>query len=229
MNVKKTTLSVLSAAALAVIGCGSSKPSTTQTVTAATGATLTAGLATLTISAGALSANTQVTIREAEPKHDGRVERVEIEPHGLLLLQPAQLSIVVDDKNFRVKMHGADDSLAHVEVEDRNHHSFKTILSTLDSVEVEVEHLTACTTACTTGQECDDGVCKAHSEDAQLKTCAAVCTSGQECDDGACKPHNEAEHTPGAATCNPVCATGQECDVSDGICKDHGGGGGSGH
>src|SRR5206468_3983961 len=117
-----------------------------------------------------------------------------------------------------------DDSLKDTEIEDRNHGVYKTSMSSLGEVEVEVEHGTACTPACTTGQECDDGVCKAHTEDANAKACDPICTTGQECDDGVCKTHTEVETehggTPG--TCSPACATGLECD--NGICKAHGGG-----
>jgi len=218
---------MLGVASLFAVACGggNDKPSTLQTVGAA-GATLKAGAATLTIPAGALTANTQVTLREAEPQHQGRVERVEVEPHGLALAVPAQVSVKVDDTNAHVSMHdGADDALKDTEIEDRNHGVYKTSMNSLGEVEVEVQHGAACTTACTTGQECDDGVCKAHTEDANAKVCAPICTTGQECDDGVCKTHNEVEteHGGTAGTCTPACATGLECDTTDGICKAHGG------
>ena len=210
------------AGSLVIVACGGSNASKQQTVGAA-GATLQAGAATLTIPAGALTADTQVTLREAEPQHAGRTERIEIEPHGMSLAQPARVSIHVDGSNVKVKMHGGSDDLLNVEVEDRNHGDFKTTVSSFDSVEVELEHGATCATACATGQECDDGVCKAHNEDAGAKTCAPVCASGQECDDGACKTHGEVEGGgTGTATCNPACASGLECD--DGICKAHHGG-----
>ena len=212
-------------AALTAIACGSGKngAATVQTVGAA-GATLTAGAANLTIPAGALTQNTQVTVREAEPHHANRATRIEVEPHGLALAQPALMSVKVDDSNAKVAMHDDNDDLVDVEVEDRNHGEYKTTMSSLGDVEVELEHGAACNPACTTGQECDDGVCKAHNEDDAAKTCNPVCPSGNECDDGACKPHEEMEPggTPGTATCTPACATGLECD--DGICKAHHGG-----
>jgi hypothetical protein len=204
---------------LCSVACGGGNASTQQTVGAA-GATLQAGAATLTIPAGALTADTQVTLREAEPEHAGRVKRVEIEPSGKSLAQPARVSIRVDDSNVKVKMHGSDDGLLDVEVEDHNHGDFKTSLSALGAVEVEVEHGATCTAACASGQECDDGVCKAHGDDG-AQTCSPVCASGLECDDGACKTHGEAEGGDGTA-CTPACASGLECD--DGICKAHHGG-----
>jgi hypothetical protein len=217
---------LLGVAAVVLVACGggSDKASTGQTVGPA-GATLKAGAATLTIPANALTTSTQVTLREAEPQHQGRVERIEVEPHGLALAVPAQVSVKVDDNNARVKMHdGADDSLKDSEIEDRNHGIYKTSMNSLGEVEVELEHGTACATACTTGQECDDGVCKAHTEDASKAQCTQVCTTSQECDDGVCKTHDEVETehggTPG--TCTPACATDLECD--DGVCKAHGGG-----
>jgi hypothetical protein len=213
----------LAATSLAIVACGgsSSKPSTVQTVGSA-GATLTAGAATLSIPAGALTQSTQVTLREAEPRHTGRSDRIEVEPRGLSLAQPARLSVKVDDSNARVKMHDGNDDLVSVEVEDRNHGSYKTSMGQLGEVEVELEHGRVCTPACTAGQECDDGACKAHVEDANARVCNPVCTSGQECDDGACKPHNEMEPggPGGTAACVPACATGLECD--DGVCKAHG-------
>src|SRR3954468_5279768 len=130
---------LLGVAAVVLVACGggSDKASTGQTVGPA-GATLKAGSATLTIPAGALTTNTQVTLREAEPQHQGRVERIEVEPHGLALAQPAVVSVKVDDSNPRVTMHnGSDDSAIDTEVEDRNHHEFKTTMTQLEHIEVE--------------------------------------------------------------------------------------------
>jgi hypothetical protein len=201
--------------------CGGGNSGSTQQSVDSAGATLKAGAATLTIPAGALTQSTPVTLREASPQHAGRVERVEIEPHGLALAQPALLSVQVDDTNAKVKMHGDDDGLVDVEVEDRNHHDYKTTMTALGNVEVELEHGATCAPACAANQECDDGVCKAHNEDDSAKTCDPLCASGQECDDGLCKTHDEVEGgTPG--TCTPACATGLECD--DGVCKAHKGG-----
>ncbi len=130
----KTSTPIALVAVITLIGCGgTSKASTTQKVTASAGATLTAGAATLTIPAGALTKDTQVTLREAEPHHAGRVTRVEVEPHDALAAgHEAHLSVKVSDSNPKVKMHsGSDDSLEDVEVDDRNHHSFKTNTTTL--------------------------------------------------------------------------------------------------
>jgi hypothetical protein len=222
-----TLVAVFASAALTLVGCGGAGSSgatqSTATVGAA-GATLRAGQASLSIPAGALASDTQITLRETEPHHVGRVARIELEPHGLALAQAAHLSIKLDDKNVKVKM--LDDStetehLAEVEVEDRNHHQFKTSTSQLGEIEVEVEHGGTCAAACATNEECDDGVCKAHVEDAAAKACDPICASGFECDDGACKAHNEMEpgQAPGIASCDPACASGLECD--NGICKPH--------
>jgi hypothetical protein len=221
MRMNGLLVGIASLALVAACGGGNDKPSTAQTV-GAQGATLRAGSAMLTIPAGALSQDVQVTLREAEPQHQGRTERVEVEPHGMALAQPAVVSVRVDDTNSKVSMHdGDDDSLKDTEIEDRNHGEYKTTMSQLGDVEVEVEHGTACTPACASGQECDDGVCKAHTEDANAKTCDPVCATGQECDDGVCKTHDavETEHGGTAGTCTPACATGLECD--DGVCKVH--------
>ena len=223
MNFKITSF-IAAAAALAIVGCGgtSAKPSSTQAVTASTGATLTAGAATLTSPPGALTKDTTVTLREAEPQHAGRAARVEVEPHDALAAgHEASLSVKVSDSNAKVKMHqGADDSLEDVEVDDRNHHSFKTNMTTLGDVEVEVEHGAACASACAAGEECDDGVCKAHNDAANV--CSTVCPAGQECDDGTCKDHNtfEQQHGGTPGTCSPTCGTGLTCH--DGTCRAHG-------
>jgi hypothetical protein len=228
----KTIGSVLAAlTTLVFFGCGSGATSQQATGTiGAAGGTLTAGSAALTIPAGALASATQVTVHEVEAHHAGRVGRIEVEPGGLKLAVPAVLAVRVDDSNGRVKMFSDDggaEHLAQVEVEDRNHHSYKTTVGQLGAYEVEVEHLQACSTACAANEECDDGVCKPHAEDAGAATCSEVCASGLECDDGACKPHGGdaagAPAAPGApAACTPGCASGLECD--DGICKPHGGG-----
>lgn len=211
---------------LALIGCSGSsstpRASTTRAVTAATGGTLTAGAATLSIEPGALTQDTTITLREAEPHHAGRATRIEVEPHdALTALHEAHLSVRVGDTNPVVTMHqGADDSLEDVEVDDRNHHAFKTNMTALGDVEVEVEHGAACTPACAAGQECDDGVCKDHNSEA--RTCDTVCDTGQECDDGVCKTHDqfEADHHGTPGTCTPSCPTPLVCH--DGLCSAHG-------
>lgn len=225
MMTMKTFALAATCLALAACGGGAGSSSTTQTIGAA-GGTLTAGTATLSIPAGALAQGTQVTLREGEPRHQGRAERIEVEPHGLPLAQPARVAVRVDDSNVRVKMHDGNDDLMDVEVEDRNHGTYKTSMSQLGEIEVELEHGAACSPACGAGQECDDGVCKAHVEDAGARVCNPTCASGEECDDGVCKAHNEMEGgNPGApAACDPACATGLECD--NGICKAHKGKGG---
>jgi hypothetical protein len=218
---------LLSAAlALAATGCGSSASSSGASQTAlvgAAGGTLRAGAVTVSIPAGALRDDTQVTVREAEPRHAGSVARVELEPNDLPLAANAVVVVQVDDRNGRVKMSDDSGNLVQVEVEDPNHHTFKTVEDRLGAVEVEVEHGAACTTACAANEECDDGVCKAHVEDAGAATCSTPCASGLECDDGACKPHGGGVTAPGGApapaVCTPACATGLECD--DGICKPH--------
>ena len=227
MNFKNPkTFALTAATAFALFGCGSSNPSSSATVGTA-GATLKAGVATLSIPAGALTQNTPVTLRQTDPRHTGRTVRIEMEPNDHVLLQLANLSIRIDDTNVRVKMLDDNGGMNQVEMEDRNHHQFKTSMSHLGEIEVELEHGVACSPACGTGFECDDGACKAHTEDASARVCDPVCGTGFECDDGACKTHNEFESGAGACsptcTCSPACATGMECDASDLVCKFHGG------
>jgi hypothetical protein len=217
------------AAAIAIVasGCGAGAPGSgaraSQTaLVGAAGATLSAGAVTVTIPAGALRDDVQVTVREAEPRHAGAVARVELEPNDLPLAVNALVSVRVDDRNVHVKMVDDAGQLVQVELEDPNHHTFKTVEDRLGAVEVEVEHGVACAAACTSSEECDDGVCKRHQEDAAAVACSTVCASGLECDDGACQPHGGAAApgvTPTPAACAPACATGLECD--NGICKPH--------
>jgi hypothetical protein len=149
--------------ALHLGACGSSATPTQRTSTVgAAGATLHVGRSTLAIPAGALSAPTSITVREAEPRHAGRAARVELEPHGLALGTPAQLVVEVSDDNVKVKLHADDDGLLPVEVEDRQHGRFKTSVGQLGDVEVELEHGLACSPACGTSEACDDGVCMPH-------------------------------------------------------------------
>src|SRR6267378_1714400 len=103
-------------ALIAACGGGANRASTVQTVGSA-GATLKAGAASLTIPAGALSQDTQVTLREAEPQHQGRASRIEVEPRGTTLTQPGYLSVKVDDNNAKVKMHNGSDDLVTTEIE----------------------------------------------------------------------------------------------------------------
>src|SRR2546427_80543 len=100
-----------------------------QTVGSA-GGTLSTKTATLTIPAGTFAQSTQVTLRETEPQHPGRSNRIEVEPHGLALAQPARLSVRVDDSNAKVKMHDGNDDLDQVEVADRNRGATKTATAT---------------------------------------------------------------------------------------------------
>jgi hypothetical protein len=229
MNSKKMSVGSVVVAMLtfALVGCGGAA-STQQAsrVVGSAGATLKVGGAALSIPAGALSDDVQVTIREAEPRHAGRAARIEVEPGGLKLAKAGMLSVKIDDSNSRVRMLASDDVAEHlveVEPEDRAHHAFKTSMSQLGAVEVEVEHMAACSTACAASEECDDGVCKPHVEDGAA--CADVCASGLECDDGACKAHGADDGAPGATpapvACDPTCGAGLECD--NGVCKPHAG------
>jgi hypothetical protein len=229
MNATKKSLGSALVLALTtlLVGCGSgaSAPQATTLKVGASGATLKVGSSALTIPAGALSDDVVITLREVEPHHAARAVRVELEPAGHPLAKPAMLSVKLDDSNARVKMMESETETEHlmeVEVEDHARHEYKTSLSQLGAVEVELEHLRACSTACAANEECDDGACKPHVEDAAGAVCSEVCGSGLECDDGACKPHGGAGGTapaPGTATCTPGCATGLECD--NGICKPH--------
>jgi hypothetical protein len=230
----RMAFALAAAMAFALTACGgagdSSDGAQTSATVGAAGGTLRAGSATLTVPAGALSSDVQVTLREAAPQA-GRAARVEIEPRGLALGQAGVLAVRVDDSNGRVRMMRVDDGPEHavqVELEDRVHHLHKTVVTQFGVFEVEIEHGRVCSPGCAASEECDDGLCKPHLE--HLGTgvaCDSLCASGLECDDGFCKPHGGADDGLGVpATCSPGCASGLECD--DGICKPHGGANGGG-
>lgn len=226
MTLKTPTLAAAVAAlSLSLFGCGGAGSPAAQTSASVgtAGATLTAGSATLTIPAGALTKDTSVTLRQTEPQHGGKV-RIEVEPAELQLEHAAELAVQDDSANVKLKMVDDAGQNHEMEIEDRNHRKFKTSMSKLQAVELEQEDGAACAQACSSTQECDDGICKEHQEDAAKKACDSVCDSGSECDDGLCKAHAEVEvehgNMTGATTC-PPCGTGMECDATDGICKAH--------
>lgn len=223
----KSPIPAVAAAALALnlFACGGGASSATQTsaTVGAAGATLKAGAATLTIPAGAVAQDTSVTLKQTAPQHGGKV-RVEIEP-AMQLQHAAELAVEDDGSNVKVKMVDDANQVQPMEIEDRNHHKFKTSMGKLEAVELEEEGA-ACSPTCSATQECDDGVCKDQTEDASKKSCDAVCDAGSECDDGVCKTHSEVEtehgNTTGATTC-PPCGSGMACDATSGMCKAQGG------
>ena len=229
MNLKNLKVVFAAAATFGLVACGGGSGATTRTATVGTaGATLTTDNATLVIPAGALTADTPVTVKEVAPKSGGDV-RIEIEPAGHALSKSATL--VVEDKKTTnvasVSMRDDSGTEHNTEVEDRNHHQFKTSMDTLGHIEMHATQGATCATACSATQECDDGTCKDHNGSAA--TCSTPCASGEECDDGACKTHGafENEHggaAGGTATCSPACdtAAGMECDATDLVCKPHG-------
>ncbi len=208
------------ALSLSLVACGGSPAvSRTSATVGLAGGTLQTASAALTIPAGAVSAGTvDVTMTEAEPHHAGRAARVEIEIENGQLGTSAELAVKLDDANAKPKMlydDGVSEHLVDVEVEDRNHHMYKTGVTGSAAIEVEMEHGVACAPACATGEECDDGVCKADLEDEHAAACGEVCGSGLECENGACQPHGTGR--TGAATCDAGCASGLAC--TNGICK----------
>jgi hypothetical protein len=218
MKPSRSTAILLFASLAGLVGCDFSKASSTKLVTARVGGTRSAGIATLTIPADALTKDTEITLREAEPEA-GRVARIEVQPHdGLRAGREVYLSFSVDSSNPRVIVYDANDNaLQNVEVSDRNRHVFKTNMGRLFDIEVEVELGATCMAACSSTQECDDGICKTHY--AAAFTCATVCPRGEECDDGVCRTHNDVESRHGGApgTCSPTCSAGLQCE--DGLCS----------
>ena len=167
-------MAVMAAAAVAISACGggaagnggSGGGSSTAAVIGPNGGTVSAGGVTLSVSAGALSKDTQISVTEL-PSSEGH-RRIEIEPGGLALGVPSRLSVRSDDGNAHDERLVELDRSGSGEVE----HSLtgESENETEHSREAEIEHLgtfedrpaLACTPACGAGLECDDGVCKAH-------------------------------------------------------------------
>jgi hypothetical protein len=216
------------AAALTLSACGGSTAPAESTATiGAAGGTVRAGSAALSLPAGSLPSDVQITLRVSDDAGAGRVARIEVEPAGLALAIPALLAFQVDDSNVRVRVIHVEaeaEHLGRVELEDRLHHRWKTSLDRLGHLEIEVEHARACSVACGAGLECDDGVCKPHGgdDDGVGATCDTVCGAGLECEHGTCQPHGGgADDGLGGAACSVACASGLECE--HGACVPHGG------
>ena len=173
-----TRMAVLAVVAVAMSACGggamgggsgsagSGGGSSTAAVIGPSGGTVSAGAVALTVSPGALSKETQISVTEL-PSGEGQ-RRIEIEPRGLALAAPSRLSVRSDDGNAHDERlveieHSSSGEIEHSmtgEVENEVEHSR----------EVEIHHTgtfedrpaLACSTPCDVGFECDDGVCKAH-------------------------------------------------------------------
>ncbi|MBK9515968.1 MAG: hypothetical protein IPO09_01195 [Anaeromyxobacter sp.] len=119
---------------------------------------------TLRVPAGALSTQTEVRLVEAEPG-GGAMARVALQPAGLALAAPATLTFRVDDANVRLSEveHGPEGEVRH-ELEKRRH-AGEVEVEVHRLGEVEMEHGLTCAAECGAGLECDDGVCKVHTED----------------------------------------------------------------
>jgi len=221
----KLTLSALFSLALAA--CGGSHPSTTSGRIGAAGGTLTtASGARLTIPAGALQAETEIHLVEAQPR-DG-VARVEMEPRGLQLSARARVSIPMPAGQGPMKLVGVENEVEHAllaEKQNEVEHAREAEIEHL--AEVELRHQAICLAACGANEECDDGVCKAHVEDPNAAPPSGNCPAGMELDisDNVCKPHGgSGGGTTGTPPVNGTCPPGQELDATDGTCKAHGGG-----
>jgi hypothetical protein len=135
---------------------------TSGTVGPAGGTITSASGVSLRIPAGALSQPTELRLVETEPG-SGEMERIQIEPNDLKLALPASLTFKVQDGNVRLAEveHGPEGEVK-TELEKHRHDSLGEVEVEVEhGAEVEMEHGAACATACDTGFECDDGVCKA--------------------------------------------------------------------
>jgi len=216
---------VLAAATLAACGNASSK----GTIGPQGGTLSSPSGVTLKVAPGAVATETQIEIVDAAPRH-GEHRRIELEPRGLKLSGKATVTVRVDDSKGAVKLveveaeHGAE---GEVEVEHALETEHGVEVEAEHAREAEIDHLgtlevrdaAPCDPPCGTGFECDDGVCKAHAEDASSPD------DPPKADDQGTPPVTDP--ATGAATC----PAGQELDATDGTCKAHGGsgnGGGSG-
>jgi len=221
-NTTRVSLSALFALALAA--CGSGSPQANGRIGTAGGTLTTASGARLDIPAGALKGETEVRMREAEPRN-GASERVEVEIHGELSLA-ARISLRSDDSAHR-KLVRIENEVEHgIETERHNEVEHAREAAVRSGGTFELRHAIACAEACGAGLECDDGVCKPHggAEAGVAPNPDGSCDPGMELDvsDGICKPHGG--DTVGTPPVNGICPDGMELDVSDGICKPHGGG-----
>jgi hypothetical protein len=151
---------VLSLASLLTACSGGARSS--GTIGAAGGSVTTPSGLKLSVPAGALAQPTELRIVEVEPGA-GAMARIQLEPRDLVLAAPATLTLKVEDGNVRVSEveHAAEGEVKHQLDKQRHDASGEVEVEVHHLGELEVEHGTACSAACDTGFECDDGVCKA--------------------------------------------------------------------
>ena len=168
-NVRMAFVMVVGVALPACGGAGSNNAragSSSSAMIGPDGGTVSAGGATLVVSKGALSKETEITVSEL-PSGEGE-RRIEIEPAGLVLGAASKLSVRSDDGNATDERlveieHGPEGEVEHAitgEVENEVEHAREAEIEHLGTFEDRPAH--ACTPACDVGLECDDGVCKPH-------------------------------------------------------------------
>ncbi|HEY7726274.1 MAG TPA: hypothetical protein VH880_13135 [Anaeromyxobacteraceae bacterium] len=248
-------LTLASSLALALAACGGTAPASAR-IGPAGGHVRSAGGAQLSVPAGALEQEVEISIVEAESRNG--IARFQLEPRGLALAAKATVSVRAPGAG-PTRLVGMENETEHaLENEREVEHGREAEIEHL--AEVELRHMNACAPACGAGFECDDGACKPHPEDPGAPPVSGNCPDGMELDlsDGVCKPHGGGpeDPAPGPAACPIACGTGLHCeegacvpdpsdapapseptpcpdgwelDASDGTCKPHGGsGGGSG-
>jgi hypothetical protein len=207
---------MLVAVAATIAACSGNGGSASGKVGPAGGVLRTQSGVTLTVPKGAIAAETELRIREAQPR-DGAVRRIELEPRDLKLGARVTVSVRSGTDAAGLKLVGIEqgpggevEHALEAERHDARDDAREAELEHLGTL--EVRHGATCDPACDATQECDDGVCKAPPE--APATCDPACGAGFECDGGVCNP--EPEHP---AMCDPACDAGFECD--DGVCKAH--------
>jgi len=183
-----TRISLSTLLALALAACGGADSSSGR-IGAAGGTITTQSGARLDIPAGALSRETEVRLREVEPRNGAQV-RIEVElPEALRLA--ARISVKTEDSAHH-KLVQIENEVEHgIETERHNEVEHAREAAVKSGGTFELRHSAVCSTACGAGLECDDGVCKPHGgADAGLApNLDGTCPAGLELDDGLCKPH----------------------------------------
>ncbi len=179
------------------------------------GGTLKTANVRLDVPAGALQAQTQITVRETQGP-SGTVRRVEIDPTGLALAAPARVSMRDDGSRGPFRMGHVQNqqwSALGRYCEDASWHQHSGDLPQLATV--DLAHGAVCNPACAANQYCVDGVCR--TPDALCSECGAACgPSG--CDGWMCGCCGGECGCPTCCNGGQCCSGGHCCDYGNGMC-----------
>jgi hypothetical protein len=114
---------MLAAVVFSFVACGAGTSSTTATLSVRGGTMALESGAQLTVPADALKQDTEVTLREV---HHGGDVSIEVEPSGLVLEQPADVSWS-DDGRGVAENEGGEQLESEHRGDNREHHSMRTL------------------------------------------------------------------------------------------------------